>query len=492
MDVYTEGRHPGECIIAEEEANYCREVVTVPAGTGIVGPDTVLGKITADGNYVPSDGAAADGSEKACAVVHLRMRRDRRGSAKVVAIVRGPATLNRNCLTYAAARDDGRQEGGGHRRPRRRRHHLPLTPGACRPRPPSAAVRPPTQPTRPSCRVFYGDASSCWTSSSSNAFTVGRMSAAVREMKFKPGRIAELGLFNPESIDTTIAMFERKGDLLVLVPPTPRGGPGTTMEKEKRDLRAIPVPHFELDDAIYADEVQNVRAFGQEQALETVVAKVAQRQQTMVNSFAVTEEHARMGAVTGVVTYPDGSTLDLFNTFGVTQEAELNFDLANKDAGALRTFTQEVRRQVLDLLGGVGVTGLRAFCGDNFFDALIANAEVRATYLQTQAGGGTPRRLRHRGSKNIYGAFKFGDIVFENYRGSVGSTSSSTPIASTSSPKASRVCSARSTRRPTTRKRSTRWASASTRASGRWRTARAASSKCRRTRFRSASARRSC
>ena len=256
-----------------------------------------------------------------------------------------------------------------------------------------------------------------------NAFTVGRMSAAVREMKFKPGRIAELGLFTPESIDTTIAMFEKKGDLLVLVPPTPRGGPGTTMEKEKRDLRAIPVPHFELDDAVYADEVQNVRAFGQEQALETVVAKVAQRQQTMVNSFAVTEEHARMGAVTGVVTYSDGSTLDLFNTFGVTQEAELNFDLANKTAGALRTYTQVVRRQVLDLLGGVGVTGLRAFCGDNFFDALIANEEVRATYLQTQAAAELRAGYDNLGSQNIYGAFKFGDMVFENYRGSVGSTS---------------------------------------------------------------------
>ena len=277
-----------------------------------------------------------------------------------------------------------------------------------------------------------------------NAFTVGRMSAAVREMKFKPGRIAELGLFNTESIDTTIAMFEKKGDLLVLVPPTPRGGPGTTMEKEKRDLRAIPIPHFELDDAVYADEVQNVRAFGQEQALETVVAKVAQRQQTMVNSFAVTEEHARMGAVTGVVTYSDGSTLDLFNTFGVTQEAELNFDLANKTAGALRTYTQVVRRQVLDLLGGVGVTGLRAFCGDNFFDALIANEEVRATYLQTRPPPNSAPATT-TWEPDIFGAFNSTTWSSRTTAARSAARLSSTPTAFTSSPKASRVCSAPST-----------------------------------------------
>ena len=104
MDVYTEGRHPGECIIAEEEAHYCREVITIPAGTGIVGPDTVLGKITASGKYVPSDDGAADGSEKAAAVnIYGCDATD--ADAEVVAIVRGPATLNRNCLTYAAARD---------------------------------------------------------------------------------------------------------------------------------------------------------------------------------------------------------------------------------------------------------------------------------------------------------------------------------------------------------------------------------------------------
>ena len=41
-------------------------------------------------------------------------------------------------------------------------------------------------------------------------------------------------------------------------------------------------------------------------------------------------------AVMGIVTYADDDTLNLFTEFGVSQEAEINFDLANKKDGDLR------------------------------------------------------------------------------------------------------------------------------------------------------------
>jgi hypothetical protein len=258
----------------------------------------------------------------------------------------------------------------------------------------------------------------------SNAFTVTRLTQAVNELKFVPGRIGELGLFDVESVDTTTISVEKKGDILALVPPTPRGGPGNTLDKEKRDLRPLIVPHFELNDAIYAEEVQGVRAFGSEVALESVVQKVAQRQMTMVRSMAATEEHARMGAVQGIVTYADNSTLNLFNEFGVSQEAEIDFDLDNASAvdGALRKKCAGVTRQVSNILGGVPFTGLHAFCGDNFFDDLLANKEVRETFK-----GYSEAQILREGyigpNRSTYGIFEFGGIVWENYRGAVGSTS---------------------------------------------------------------------
>ena len=253
-----------------------------------------------------------------------------------------------------------------------------------------------------------------------DAFSVTNLTDAINEIKFVPGRIGQMGLFEVESVDTTTIAIEKQGDQLILVPPTPRGGPGVTLDKEKRDIRALVVPHFEINDAIYAEEVQNVRAFGQERALMTVMQKVAQRQRTHVNSFIATEEYARLGAIKGIVTYADGSTLNLFDTFEVQQDEEIAFDLQNKKDGNLRAACAGIYRKIANKLGGIPFTGLHAFCGDEFFDALIKNQEVRETYLSWQAA----QELRGGYVKNglSYGSFEFGGIVWENYRGSVGNT----------------------------------------------------------------------
>lgn len=253
-----------------------------------------------------------------------------------------------------------------------------------------------------------------------DAFSVTRLTDAINEISFVPGRIGQMGLFDVERVDTTTIAIEKKGDILSLVPPSPRGGPGTTLDKEKRDLRSLIIPHFEINDSIYAEEVQNVRAFGQEQALETVAMKVGQRLRTHQNSLSATEEFARIGAVKGIVTYADGQTLNLFQEFGVAQETEIDFDLDNASpaAGALRKKCASVIRQMAGLLGGVPFTGLHAFCGDAFFDDLIAHQEVRETYLNYQAAA--ELRQNYISAGQSFGAFPFGGIMWENYRGKVG------------------------------------------------------------------------
>lgn len=252
-----------------------------------------------------------------------------------------------------------------------------------------------------------------------DAFGVVNLTDVINELEFKPGRIAELGLFATESVDTTTIGIEKKGEILTIVPPTPRGGPGTTIGKDRRDLRALIIPHFEINDAIMAEEVQNVRAFGQERALETVATKVAQRQHTHTINFAVTEEVARLGAVQGVVTYQDGSTLNLFQEFGVVQAPSINFALATATDGALREKCAGVIRKMSDALGGVPFDGVHALCGDDFFDALLKNPEVRETY-----NGWSAAQILREGyigpNRSTYGIFEFGGIIFENYRGAKG------------------------------------------------------------------------
>ena len=251
-----------------------------------------------------------------------------------------------------------------------------------------------------------------------DAFSVVRLTQALMDLKYVPGRLEDLGLFEVDRVDTTVISVERKGDILVIVPPSPRGGPGFTIGYDKRDMRPLIVPHFEIEDAVYADTVQNIRAFGDETTLETVVARVAQRLQIHSNSFAATEEHARMGAVRGIVTYADGSTLNLFNEFGVAAPAEIDFDLDNVNPaeGALRKACAAITRRMSDALGGIPFNGIHALCGDNFFDDLLAHVEVRASYL-----GWSGAQILRDGyvgpNRKSYGIFEFGGIVFENYRG---------------------------------------------------------------------------
>ncbi|BEV44689.1 major capsid protein [Afipia carboxidovorans] len=254
------------------------------------------------------------------------------------------------------------------------------------------------------------------------AFGVVPLTDAINKLKFVPGRIGQMGIFRTRSVATTSILLEEKNGILTLVAPTPRGGPGQTAEKPKRSVRSLAVPHFEINDAVMAEEVQGVRAFGQENAVEMVMDKVSERSQMHSQSMDATEEYARLGAVKGIITYADGSTLNLFDEFGVTQIEEIAWDFANKKDGNVRAQCTALYRLMAAELGAVPFSGIHALCGDAYFDALIKNNEVRATYLQQQDAAQLREAYVNNGASGSFGSFNFGGIHFENYRGQVGNT----------------------------------------------------------------------
>jgi len=245
-----------------------------------------------------------------------------------------------------------------------------------------------------------------------DAFSVVSLTAAINKAPHKPTRIGTLGLFREKGITTTTVVVEEKAGQLELIGTSQRGEPATTLGNAKRKVRSFAVPHLEKDGKIYADSLQGVRVFGSEDATQAVQATVDEKLAELRGMHDATLEHLRIGAIKGEILDSDGSTVlfNLFDEFGVVQQTE---DIALGTAGTnVRNKAVAIARKIEAELGATQTTGYRAFCGDAFFDALVGHAKVEGA-LQYQES----RLLR----TDLRAGFEFGGIVWENYRGKVGS-----------------------------------------------------------------------
>jgi hypothetical protein len=258
-----------------------------------------------------------------------------------------------------------------------------------------------------------------------DAFSVLSLTDSINKIPFVPGRAGQLIDWQERGVTTTTIMIEEVGGVLQMLNPTARGAPGETKAKDKRTARALAIPHYQHDDAVNADEVQGVRAFGSETEVESVQTLVNQRLAEAVTLVLdPTLEYQRVGALKGIILNADGSTLyNLFTEFGVSQESTIDFNLDGaSDTGAVRGVCADAVDLIADNLGGVTFSGVRAFCGKNFFKSLIANIEVRNSYKGTPMAQVLREGYTDPSGNKIYGAFEFGGIVFESYRGKVGNS----------------------------------------------------------------------
>lgn len=246
----------------------------------------------------------------------------------------------------------------------------------------------------------------------SDAFNTVSLTAAVLKAPYKPGLIGAMGLFRESGIRTTTAVVEEKDGQLSLIPTSPRGGPGDTIGRKLRTARSFVVPHLERESRIYADEVQGVRAFGSETETEAVQSVVDQHLADLRAMHEVTLEYHRAGAIQGQILDSDGSTVvyDLFTEFGVSQQTH---DIAlSATTTNVRNEAVAIQRLIETELGAEPITGYVAFCGDSFFDTLIAHTSV-VDSLKYQEGALLRADLRK--------GFEYGGITWMNPRAKVGS-----------------------------------------------------------------------
>lgn len=248
-----------------------------------------------------------------------------------------------------------------------------------------------------------------------DAFSLQSLTAAINDIPYKPGRIGELGLFNEQGISTTSVSIESKGNTLALVPTAERGASGKVYEANKRQMRNFMTVHLPQRASISADEIQNLRAFGTESEVQSMQRYVGDRLGDMRSDIDVTLEYHRIGAIKGQVLDADGSTvlLDVYSEFGVSQVTQtFELDVTTTD---VRLKVLALKRSIEDELGGIPFSGIRVFCSQGFFDALISHEDVKAAYDRWMSG----EMLRN----DPRAGFPFAGVVFEEYRGSVGGTS---------------------------------------------------------------------
>ncbi|UQE01156.1 head decoration protein [Bradyrhizobium japonicum] len=97
MTTFNEGRHPAEFLLSEANGQRSRGNITIGQNQTIV-PGSVLGQITASGQYIAHDPAAADGSQVAAAVALYGAVTGAGATAAISAIVR-EAEVNGKTLT---------------------------------------------------------------------------------------------------------------------------------------------------------------------------------------------------------------------------------------------------------------------------------------------------------------------------------------------------------------------------------------------------------
>jgi hypothetical protein len=255
-----------------------------------------------------------------------------------------------------------------------------------------------------------------------DAFSMLNLSKTISHIDHMPGFLGDSGLYEVDNSPTTKIAIEEEYGTLTLVQTSPRGTPASPSSVDARKVRDFRCPRIAVEDAITADQVQDIRGYaaGQTptQQLMTVQSLVDKKIAKLRSRILATLEFHRIGALRGLILDADGATLyNLFTEFSVTQLTQtMVLDTAgtiviNKIRAAIRLAQTALKD------GQNTVRNWVAICGDSFFDKFTGHANVEKFYLNWAAAQGFSQQ------NMAYQSFPFGGVNWTNYRGNVGGVS---------------------------------------------------------------------
>ena len=242
------------------------------------------------------------------------------------------------------------------------------------------------------------------------AFQMTELTKALNLMPFSYGRLEELNVFPLKPVRFRQVMVEEKEGVLSLIPTQKVGMEGAYLKRVKRRMRSLLIPHIPYEDVILASEVEGVRSFGSDNALEGVAHVITEHLEMMKTRHAITLEHLRMGALKGVVLDAHGEELiDLYKTFEIKPKT-LSFELENPETSVQKKCL-DLKRHMEDHLKGDVMMEIRVLVGEGFFDALTTHPSVKEAYQRYQDGAILRGDLRK--------GFPLAGVTFEEYRARV-------------------------------------------------------------------------
>lgn len=239
-------------------------------------------------------------------------------------------------------------------------------------------------------------------------FSQASLTDSINKQPRVEGRLARH--FRQKSIRTTSAVIEEKQGLLSLIQSSDRGTEPNILGKPKVKRRIFTIPHLQLNGQLLAKDLQDALAFGSEDQLKSVAEETDEILEGLAQDHENTWEFHRAGAIQGLVKDADGSTIhNYFDEFSVTEQV-ITFTPAVAKSWVLKS--ADLSRKMDDALGQTAWTGITAYCGPTFWDALISDNEFEEAWLRWRDG----ERLRDDPRMK----FSLWGINWEEYRTKVG------------------------------------------------------------------------
>lgn len=220
--------------------------------------------------------------------------------------------------------------------------------------------------------------------SDNRIFGVESLTEAINELPATPSILGDLGIFKKDFKTTTHVTVERKEHTLSLVENKPRGSVGDPVQSSRLPPKTFHMMHLPQDDVVRAEDVQDVREFGSNNNLATVVSAVNDKMAMFKENIDYTIEHARLGALKGKVLDKDGKTViaDIYKEFGFNRKT-INWELSNANTKT-HTLIDNYKNAMKKLRKGESISDFVCLCSPEFMNTLTSHKSVMDAYLRFQ------------------------------------------------------------------------------------------------------------